>query len=212
MPSTIICSKSACCLRPPSGSSHPRGPSIPRLEAAQHRLKRSSQPSSCLPCLLCSGARHACRRTDPSPPSQLRRRCGGGGAASRLLILCLSAYGARQAAPLHACHLRIYCIKAAAVAPPQRRSAYSTQYAIGLHRCSIQSDSDPGRPDNKTLRRLSRMVFGELFNAPLMSFPKQRARPRAAHQDQFNFQKNRMVSCLEWTILILIFVNLKREI
>ena len=40
---------------------------------------------------------------DPSPPSQLCRRCGGCSAASHVLRLSLCAYGARQAAPLHAC-------------------------------------------------------------------------------------------------------------
>ena len=39
----------------------------------------------------------------PSHHSQLCRRCGGCGAAPRLLRLRLSAFGARQAAPRHAC-------------------------------------------------------------------------------------------------------------
>ena len=50
--------------------------------------------------------------------------------ASRLLRLCLSACGARQAAPMHAyrriCHLRVCCIDAAVVVVPRCHLAYST--------------------------------------------------------------------------------------
>ena len=82
MPSTIICSRSECCLRllhatdectqqrPPDAAIRAARLS-PRLEAAQQLLKQSSLPSSRFLCLPLSGARlcrkaasrHACRRT-----------------------------------------------------------------------------------------------------------------------------------------------------
>ena len=136
--STIICSRSAYCLRllhayrrmhPPDAATSATRLS-PRLEAAQHLLKRSSRhPHACCACPSAArkaAPRHACRRT-----TLLRVICAN--AASRLLRLYLSAYGARQAAPLLACrrapHLRVHSIDPVAIATSALSNSLAVSYS-----------------------------------------------------------------------------------
>ena len=133
-PSTIICLRSACCLRllhacrvmhPPDAAIRAArlspifgSPAAPQavepgiLTPAVPAPQRPASPPA-VPERL--AAPWAPPRLGPSPPTriqlpptriQLCRRCGGcsAQAASRLLRLCLSAGGPQQATPLHACH------------------------------------------------------------------------------------------------------------
>ena len=97
-----------------------------RLHISEQHLGATSRSNKFLSGLICI-VKEFPRKFEPM---RYLVTCSGCSAASRLLRLCLSACGARQAAPMHAYrrtpHLRVHCIDAATVLAPRCHPTYST--------------------------------------------------------------------------------------